>query len=193
MGFLCVDCCDSHWQGVTASVVMAVNPHYQTFFEEHFADSDSEAEFEGFEEQDNVENDPVPVFDPDFTLEWSADVQLPDPIPFTGTPGIQFNLPQQPSPGDIFTYFFSHEELTHIAVEMNRYIAQVKTAKADHFASHPHARLNSWEDTTPAELRRFLAIILYMGIVVHDDITRYWSTDPLLVNPFVPSLMTKNR
>jgi len=171
---------------------MAVNPHFASFFEEAFADSDSEAEFEGFEDEDAAQ-DPGPVFDPGFYLNWLADVDEPPALEFTGTPGILINLPEQPNPGDIFSFFMSDEELRFISTEMNRYVQQVKLSKFDHLQSHPHARLNSWEDTASPELRRFFAAILYMGMVVHSDINRYWSTDPVLANSFIPSIITKNR
>jgi len=51
---------------------MAVNPHFQTFFYNTFADSDSEAEFEGFEEEDVQGQDQGPVFDSAFHLEWNV-------------------------------------------------------------------------------------------------------------------------
>lgn len=171
----------------------SVNPHFQTTFDELFADSDSDAEFEGFEEADLEENDVGPVFDPSFTLQWHANVQDPEPMPFTGTPGINFDLPAQPKPSDIFTFFFSNDELQQIVEQMNIYVAQVRVSKAEHLARHPHARLHSWEDVDVPELRRFLALAIYMGIVVHHDMSRYWSTDPLLATGFVSSVMPKNR
>ena len=170
----------------------AVNPHFASFFEEAFADSDSEAEFEGFDDEEAAQ-DQGPVFDPGFYLNWSANIDEPPELPFTGTLGILIELPEQPSPGDIFTFFLSDEELRFISTEMNRYVQQVKVLKADHLQAHPHARLNAWEDTASPELRRFFAVIQYMGTVVHADINRYWSTDPVLANSFVPNIITKNR
>lgn len=42
-------------------------------------------------------------------------------------------------------------------------------------------------------MKKFLGILLYMGIVDKPRITNYWSTDPLMATSFVNSVMTRNR
>ena len=178
---------------------MSVNPHFATFFSENFADSDSDAEFEGFnqaEQDDGDVHEPRLDFNPNFNLDWQLGDQLNDEsqqLPFSGQPGINLDLPPQPTPGEIFSMFIGSAEYEFIATEMNRYMDQEKGKKAAHLASHPHARLNLWEETSGTEVRRFFAVIMSMGLVVQEDIQHYWSTDPVHSTPFVPSQFTKNR
>ena len=47
--------------------------------------------------------------------------------------------------------------------------------------THPdykkHCRLNSWIDTTPGDIKVFIAHILVMGLVKKADLEKYWNTN----------------
>ena len=55
------------------------------------------------------------------------------------------------------------------------------------------SRLSRWKDTDKTEMKKFLAIVLYMGVIKHPSIETYWSEDPFYKNNFVPQLMSRNR
>ena len=55
------------------------------------------------------------------------------------------------------------------------------------------SRLNLWKDTDKTEVKKFLAIVLYMGVIKYPSIETYWSEDPFYKNNFVPQLMSRNR
>ena len=55
------------------------------------------------------------------------------------------------------------------------------------------SRLKKWKNTNKAEIKKFLAIVLYMGIVKQPTIYSYWSKDPFYKNNFVPEIMSGNR
>ena len=37
------------------------------------------------------------------------------------------------------------------------------------------SRLKTWKDTSPEEIRTFLGIIMYMGLIIKPSIELYWS------------------
>ncbi|CAH1239258.1 PGBD4 [Branchiostoma lanceolatum] len=78
---------------------------------------------------------------------------------------------------------------------------QTNKYASDYFAVHPKAshppgsRVHRWPDEgiTEAEMRTFLALTIAMGILPHQDVQDYWSTDEVMQTPFFPSIMTRNR
>ena len=55
------------------------------------------------------------------------------------------------------------------------------------------SRLKKWKNTDKVEIKKFLAIVLYMGIVKQPTIYSYWSKDPFYKNNFAPEIMSRNR
>jgi hypothetical protein len=50
-----------------------------------------------------------------------------------------------------------------------------------------------WVETSPEEMRNFLGLICYMGLIPYPTLRSYWSQDPLYKNNIVPSIMSRNR
>ena len=42
---------------------------------------------------------------------------------------------------------------------------------------NPFARLNKWEDTSPDEMKVFVAHLIVMGILKKNSLEQYWSRD----------------
>ena len=63
--------------------------------------------------------------------------------------------------------------------------------------THPdyrkHCRLNSWIDTTPGDIRVFVAHILIMGLVKKPDLEKYWNMNGQTRIPFFGKYMSRNR
>ena len=55
------------------------------------------------------------------------------------------------------------------------------------------SRLKKWKDTDKAKIKKFLAIVFYMGMVKQPTIYSYWSKDPFYKNSFVPRIMSRSR
>ena len=51
----------------------------------------------------------------------------------------------------------------------------------------PHSRFRKWKDTNMSEMRRFIGILLLMGVIKKPSLSEYWSTDPLISTPFFHS------
>ena len=49
---------------------------------------------------------------------------------------------------------------------------------------NPCAWLNNWEDTSPDEMKVFVAHLIVMGILKKNSLEQYWSTDSILSMPF---------
>ena len=49
---------------------------------------------------------------------------------------------------------------------------------------NPFARLNNWEDTSPDEMKVFVAHLIVMGILKKNFLEQYWSRDSILNMPF---------
>ena len=50
---------------------------------------------------------------------------------------------------------------------------------------NPCARLNRWEDTSPDEMKVFVAHLIVMGICKKNSLEKYWSRDSILNTPFL--------
>ena len=55
------------------------------------------------------------------------------------------------------------------------------------------SRLKRWKDTHKTEVKKFLANVMYMGLVKYLSIELYWSRDFFDKNSFVPQIMNCNR
>lgn len=55
------------------------------------------------------------------------------------------------------------------------------------------SRTKEWVGTTVAEIKKFLGLVIYMGIVKYPSISHYWRTDQFYKNSFVPQVMSRNR
>lgn len=97
-------------------------------------------------------------------------------FPFTGQ-GKLTNI-SDTSPYGIFSLFLNDEVLNLIVEETNK--------KA-------HSTIGQWNDTTVHEIKKFLGLIIYFGLVQYPSYRLYWSKDRKFANSFVRQTMTRNR
>ena len=57
---------------------------------------------------------------------------------------------------------------------------------------NPCAWLNKWEDTSPDEMKVFVAHLIVMGILKKNSLEQYWSRDSILNMPFSGHYMSRN-
>ena len=60
------------------------------------------------------------------------------------------------------------------------------------FDKNPCARLNNLEDTSPDEMKVFVAHLIVMGILKKSSLEQYWSRDSILNTPFFGHYMSRN-
>nr|CAH7750054.1 unnamed protein product [Callosobruchus chinensis] len=63
-----------------------------------------------------------------------------------------------------------------MVIETNRNAQQVIENTA---SRKSNSRLSCWRPVTVPEMRKFLGIILYMGLVHYPSIETYWATNPI--------------
>jgi hypothetical protein len=162
---------------------------------EIFADNDSENEdeFEGFDPEDiyidlNNENGRTDLFDSE---KWGVGSrQDQEPLTFSTVPGRRVPLPETTTVSDYFNIFIKDDDFEEIATETNRYAEQ-------YFENNQNlgtfSRFRKWQNTCASEIKRYIALILAMGIISQSDINEYWSTDPVTSTPFFPATMSRDR
>ena len=91
----------------------------------------------------------------------------------------------------VFSPFFTPEMVSNICEHTNSYANE-------HIISGSHQSYmqsdGSWKDTTPEEINRLIALMIYFGLVkVGVNIDRYWSTKTLYYGLWARSIMTRTR
>jgi len=94
------------------------------------------------------------------------------------------------SPIGIYNLFLTDDVLNCMVDETNRYARQTIVA-AD--SASPHARIGQWRDTNVDEMRQFIGLVIWMGLVSLPCIENYWSTNRLYRNSVAKAVMARNR
>lgn len=168
-----------------------VLPEYRDIYREIFHDDDSD-EFDGFDEEDIEDgNDDRDTFSEE---SWTVGGLRPSTFTFTGNAGVRLPVPDDGHLSflDYFEAIISDDIINIISFETNRYAEQY-FQKHPVIGLHTHSRFSGWKDTTPGEIRVFLAMTIAMGIVKQLDIQDYWSTDPVISTPFFKTVMPRDR
>lgn len=91
-------------------------------------------------------------------------------------------------PVDFFELFVTNEVIIHLVTETNRYANSRKAAAQ----TPPSARILKWVDTNVAEMKRFLAITMWMGMMILPSFAHYWKKNSLFYTK-VSHFMSRNR
>ena len=109
------------------------------------------------------------------------------------------------TPGAVFDQFFEGKMWTILSENTNKYVhAKLRQAKdkgdkdpiellSEGADQNPCARLNKWEDTSPDEMKVFVAHLIVMRILKKNSLEQYWSRDSILNMPFFGHYMSRNR
>lgn len=165
--------------------------NFAQFLNEIFADDNSDSEFEGFDEDDLNQNIEAAEPSPINNENWVAGDRVPTPLLFTGSPGVNKDLTEfdVTSPLNFFEIFLTDDDLQDIVHQTNLYAKQQLDSKT----LTVHSRFSKWVDTTIQEMRRFLALLIAMGLVSQLDLGEYWTTDPVTSTPFFSDCMPRDR
>lgn len=121
--------------------------------------------------------------DPEF--QWNIGSARPQQLAFTGESGIKIDF--RPTPAALADIFFSNDFLLSLVQATNNY------ARRTAGPLQKHARFRYWKDTNIEEMRKFIGMLLYMGLVQLPSISHYWRLDPLYNMPLFRTLMSRNR
>ena len=108
------------------------------------------------------------------------------------------------TPGAVFDVFFEDRMWTILSANTNKYVhTKLRQAKDNGnkdpidllskcVDQNPCAQLNNREDTSPDEMKVFLAHLIVMGILKKNSLEQYWSRDSILNMPFFGHYMSRN-
>lgn len=92
------------------------------------------------------------------------------------------------SPIDFYHLLVDQNIINNIVTETNIYAAQQIASKV----ISPHSRLNKWYDTNESEMKCFLGLLLWTGLVSLPSYDLYWSNSEVYKTKF-STFMSRNR
>lgn len=92
------------------------------------------------------------------------------------------------SPIDFYHLIVDQNIINNIVIETNKYAAQKIASKV----ISPHSRLNKWYDTNESEMKCFLGLLMWTGLVSLPSYDLYWSTSVIFKTEF-STFMSRNR
>lgn len=110
------------------------------------------------------------------------------------TPGVDLGLTLRSGPKrfskavDFFRLFFTVEVLATICLNTNKY-AWMHIMKKPTYGEKD----GSWREVMPLEMVKFIALLLYMGVLELPRLHMYWSTSPLLSGLLPSKIMSRRR
>lgn len=138
------------------------------------------------------QSDPEIVASTNNTRKWqSVDGRNQKQFPFTGNPGIKIN----PTPYHLITEYFCFNQIidediiTSMTTETNKNAARCLASKK----LTRKSRLKSWTNTDNEEMKKFLGLLIWMGLKKLPSISCYWSTKQLYRNNLAGRIMSRNR
>ena len=145
----------------------------------------------------NYPNDKVyPEDEKNGWVRLDEDTGPPNVYRFDGSCWNYMNLNKY-TPGAVFDEFFEDRMWTILSENTNNYVhAKLRQAKdnwdkdpiellTEGIDQNPCAWLNNWEDTSPDEMKVFVAHLIVMGILKKNSLEQYWSRDIILNMPFL--------
>lgn len=104
------------------------------------------------------------------------------------------NCPPRNSPPLAYFYLFFTSAIWNILVsETNKYAHEIITNKTKSGKMRPYSRLQKWVDVTVSEMKKFISLIINMGLNRNNNIEKYWSTPKSQIIPFFSNIMSLNR
>ncbi len=89
--------------------------------------------------------------------KWKAVDEEPNILDFTATPGIQVEVPDEPSEVEFGNLFFTDELFDLLVIQT--FICFTQYIR-DHPNLSVHSQARSWHDTTREEIKKFIALPL---------------------------------
>lgn len=146
------------------------------------SDIDNDVLEEEGDAQDNIDN------------EWDAITDLTPELEACTLNESTFNIPiEDISPAGTFSLFVTDEIIDKMVIETNRYATKYITEKQNNNEMKTKSRFLSWKATYNIEMRKFLGVILAMGLNKVPHINDYWSKKTIYQNQYIASVMTRDR
>ncbi|CAG5046964.1 unnamed protein product [Parnassius apollo] len=126
--------------------------------------------------------------------EWDAVTDLTPELDACTLNESTFNIPiEDISPAGIFSLFVTDEIIDKMVTETNKYALKHIAEKQNNNEIKTKSRLLSWKATNNIEMRKFLGVLLAMGLNKVSHINDYWSKKSIYRNEYIVSVMTRDR
>ena len=144
------------------------------------------------------------VFEEELGCEEPMEVELPQSTtaltfqssipPFTPIPGVTEKMDHL-QPVDIFCKLFNDQTMVTVVEETNRYGNQYLQSHSDYLKKHCKARANQLKGKpiTMEEMKKFMGLIITMGIVNMPSIQHYWCTSWPFSSSNFSTVMSRDR
>lgn len=118
---------------------------------------------------------------------WNEATLKPKKCRFRAPPAIQL-LPERNDPISFYNLLVTNEIFDWMVDRTNVHAEEVLQRPLGR-----RGRFRKWVPTDRKEMKHFLGIMLYMGVVSNPTIRDYWSSSPFFNNPFVKGILTRDR
>ena len=118
-----------------------------------------------------------------------ANGELPTLHQFLGQPGFNVEISDS-RPITYYQLFVTDDLLHHLVVQTNLFAQQFIETRRN---IPKYSYVCFWNPTTLSEMKKFLGLILTMGLVHKPATHFYWSTDKIFQTPVFNAVMSRNR
>lgn len=108
-------------------------------------------------------------------------------------PGIRNCPPRNSNPIRYFYLFFSTAIWNLMVTETNSFANREINRRRLSGDLSVHSRLQSWVNVTIMDIKKFMALVINMGLIYKNNIEDYWKTTKSQSTPFFPSVMSLRR
>lgn len=120
-----------------------------------------------------------------FQDEWKTDNFHPrHKMPYNRKPGVKIQVPEDATPGQVFSHIFTEELWMRLVNETNRYAEQKRSATPSS---------SKWAPVTLTEMKTFIGLCLAMGIMELPARRDYWRQNKCLFRTTFPHAMSRDR
>lgn len=109
---------------------------------------------------------------------------------YDGDPTINVPVTAE-TPTDFYKLFVTEEIIDKMVSETNKYAENyINNSQVN---TKPKSRVKAWTPTDPQEMKRFLGLLMVMGLVKVPHINDYWSKKSVYKNDYIISIMKRDR
>ena len=122
--------------------------------------------------------------------EYVDEINESDCFPFAETEGLHIRMRDNANMLDYLELYLTDQILEHIVHEMNPFAN-------DFITQHPDKAKNTyiakWTDVAVPELKKFIGLVILMGIIHKPSLPDYWSLDDMYWTPIFSKSMIRDR
>ena len=121
-------------------------------------------------------------------VQWSDYNNRTQSFPYIAQGGLNVTLSNNINSQQIYERLVDQDVISLIVRKTNLYVQQCTSTHTTRSSSQ-----TVWKPTNGEKIKKFLGLIIWMGLVKKGKIANYWSTNPLYKNEVAPNIMSRNR